>query len=76
MKKSGCKIVDPKIDGNLVTYTGRCVSGETITETYYKLTYKGSEMSGTFDQVRKTGGQSKSTATGTIQGSRVGACKN
>jgi len=76
MRKAGCKIIDPKVDGGHVTYTGRCVSGESVTETYYKLTYEGDEMSGTFDQVRKLGGQTQSTATGTISGKRLGDCKN
>jgi len=76
MRKAGCKIVDPKINGSHVTYTGRCVSGESVTETYYKLTYEGDEMSGTYDQVRKLGGKTQSTATGTITGKRMGDCKN
>jgi len=76
MKKAGCRIIDPKIDGPRVTYTGRCASGGSITDTHYKLTYTGDEMSGTYDQVRTVGSESRSTATGTISGKRLGACKN
>lgn len=74
MKKAGCKIVNQKISGNTVTYTGRCVSGDSVTDTNYKMNFQGSSMSGTFDQVRKVSGAVKSTATGTITAKRLGPC--
>jgi hypothetical protein len=74
MKKAGCKIVNQKISGNNVTYTGRCVSGDSVTDTNYKMNYQGSSMTGTFDQVRKVSGKVQSTATGTIGAKRLGPC--
>ena len=74
MKKAGCKIVNQKISGNNVTYTGRCVSGDSVTDTNYKMNFQGSSMTGTFDQVRKVSGKVQSTATGTISAKRLGPC--
>ena len=74
MKKAGCKIVNQKISGNTVTYTGRCVSGDSVTDTNYKMNFQGNSMSGTLNQVRKVSGAVKSTATGTITAKRLGPC--
>ncbi len=75
MKKAGCKILDEKIVGNLVTYTGRCTQGDSVTDTHYKLIFQSDSMDGTFDQVRKVSGKVQSTATGTFTGKRIGPCK-
>ncbi|MEX2164617.1 MAG: DUF3617 family protein [Sulfuricaulis sp.] len=74
MKKAGCKIVNQKISGNNVTYTGRCVTGDSVTDTNYKMNFQGNSMTGTFDQVRKVSGKVQSTATGTINAKRLGPC--
>jgi hypothetical protein len=74
MKKAGCKIVNQKISGNNVTYTGRCVSGDSVMDTNYKMNFQGSSMTGSFDQVRKVSGKVQSTATGTISAKRLGPC--
>ncbi len=74
MKKAGCKIVNQKISGNNVTYTGRCISGDSVMDTNYKMNFQGNSMTGTFDQVRKVSGKVQSTATGTISAKRLGAC--
>jgi hypothetical protein len=74
MKKAGCKIVNQKISGNNVTYTGRCVTGDNVMDTNYKMNFQGNSMSGTFDQVRKVSGKVQSTATGTISAKRLGPC--
>ena len=76
MKKAGCEIVNMKVKGNLVTYTGRCTNGDSVTDTNFKNTYQENSMEGTFDQVSKLAGKVQSTATGTLTGNRVGACKN
>jgi hypothetical protein len=74
MKKAGCKVVDRKISGNNVTYTGRCVTGDNVMDTNYKMNFQGNSMTGTFDQVRKVSGKVQSTATGTISAKRLGPC--
>ena len=75
MKKAGCEIVNMKVKGNLVTYTGRCTHGDNVTDTNFKNTYQENSMEGTFDQVSKLAGKVQSTATGTLKGKRVGTCK-
>jgi len=74
MKKAGCKIVNRKISGNNVSYTGHCVTGDNVIDTNYKMNFQGNSMSGTLDQVRKVSGKVQSTATGTISAKRLGPC--
>lgn len=76
MKKAGCKIMNQKISGNNVTYTGRCISGDSVTDTNYKMNFQGNSMTGTVDQIRKLSGKVQSTATGTISAKRLGPCTN
>ena len=75
MKKAGCEVINMKVEGNLVTFTGRCTHGDSVTDTNYKNTYQENSMKGTFDQVRKQAGTVQSTATGTLTGKRVGTCQ-
>jgi hypothetical protein len=74
MKKAGCKIMNQKISGNNVTYTGRCASGDSVTDTNFKMNFQGNSMTGTFDQVSKFRGKVQSTSTGTISSKRLGPC--
>ena len=74
MKKAGCKIMNQKISGNNVTYTGRCASGDSVTDTNFKMNFQGKSMTGTFDQVSKFRGKVQSTSTGTISAKRLGPC--
>lgn len=74
MKKAGCKIIDAKTQGNVVTYTARCAHGSSIADTHYKMTFHANSLEGSFDQVRTVNGKVRSTATGTLVGERIGPC--
>lgn len=75
MKKAGCKIINAKIKGHTITYTGHCVQKDTIVDTHIKATYKVDSMAGSLKQVATASGKVLHTATGTITGTRIGSCK-
>lgn len=70
-----CKMIEQTASGNTVDYILRCTSNGTTLESAGRAQFSGATMSGTVKQTMKQGGKVMHTATATMTGKRVGACK-
>lgn len=74
-KYQDCKMIDNKIEGNVVSWVMECKDKNGVTESTGRVTYKGNTFSGAAHNVSTDAKKRKTASTLQMSGKRIGDCE-